>query len=651
MNPSPQRQLADPEASDWLQDRRHAFDEVVARIEEYAVFTLTRSGTILDWNSGAKRIFGYEADDMIGRPYSCFFSEDEQRAGVPDAALAMAAEQGSFNGEGWRQREGGQQFWGHITITALRSPGGGMEGFVQITRDLTQRRMTMEALRLSEERFRLLVECVQGHAIFMLDPEGHVVSWNSGARRVKGYEEAEILGRHFSIFYPPEAVSAGAPRELLALARKEGKSEQEGWRIRKDGTRFWGHIVITAIYGPDGELRGFAKITRDLSDRRQVETLREAGRRKDTFLATLAHELRNPLAPILPGVDIILRSPSDPVKVSEVALMLRRQVEQMARLIEDLVDVSRINTGKIELRKVRGPLAAVTERALEAARPAVESKQQCLSVDVSKEIHIDADPHRLAQVISNLLSNASKFTPAGGQISLTASAGEGRMLQITVKDSGAGIEPENLDSIFELFEQGGTDTTGGLGIGLTLVRSLVEMHGGEVSVRSEGTGRGSEFTVLLPVVVPAEGPSRGKDRSAMESGRKEGVLRVVVADDGKSAADIMGMFFRMEGMETRIAYDGEEAVEAAREFDPDLVFLDLGMPRLDGFDACRRIRNMYPHAVMVALTGWGSKEDRRRSADAGFDEHLVKPVGPDQLRQFVERYFAAGKRRARPVAR
>ena len=643
MKPSAPCRIAVSEASSWLQDRRHAFDDVVARIEEYAVFTLTSAGAILDWNSGAERIFGHEASDVIGRHYACFFSEEEQRAGVPDAALAIAVAEGSFDGEGWRQRQDGEPFWGHITLAALRSRGGGMEGFVQITRDLTQRRMTMEALRLSEERFRLLVECVQGHAIFMLDPEGHVVSWNSGARRVKGYEEDEIIGRHFSVFYPPEEVDAGLPRELLALAWKEGKVEEEGWRVRKDGTRFLGHIVITAVFEPGGELRGFAKFTRDLSDRRQVETLREAGRRKDSFLAMLAHELRNPLAPILPGVDIILRCATDPEKVSEVAGMLRRQVEQMARLIEDLVDVSRFNTGKIELRKVRGPLAEVTERALEAVKPAIEAKQQLLSVDIPQDLHIEADPHRLAQVISNLLSNASKFTPPGGRISLSAEVARGEMLKIVVKDDGKGIEQEEIDSIFELFEQGGAEATGGLGIGLTLVRSLAELHGGEVSVRSQGTGAGSEFTVLLPVVIPVDVPARAGGRDGK---RNEEVLRVVIADDGKSAADILGMFFRMEGMATRIAYDGDEAVAVARDFEPDVVFLDLGMPRLDGFDACRRIRSMYPHAVMVALTGWGSKEDRRRSADAGFDEHLIKPVGPEQLRQFFDRYFAAGKRRA-----
>jgi PAS domain S-box-containing protein len=632
------------ETSSWLQSRLIAFDEIVAVVEEYAIFTITPSGEILDWNQGAERIMGYRPEEAIGQSSGCFFSEVERAGGVPQGILEIAIREGTFTGEGWRCRKDGERFWGHVTITALRSPEGEIQGFLQITRDLTQRRTTMEALRQSEERFRLLVEGVRDYAIFMLDPEGHVMSWNIGARRIKGYEHDEIVGRHFSIFYPQQAKENGVPAKLLALALKEGRAEQEGWRMRKDGTRFWGHVLITPLFDHSGELRGYAKITRDLTDRRQAESLREAGRRKDAFLATLAHELRNPLAPILPGVDIILRSPGDPEKVAGVASMLKRQVDQMARLIDDLVDISRITTGKIELRKGQVPFSEVMERALEAIKPLIERQEQELVVDSgSDDLVVEADPHRLAQMLSNLLSNAAKYTPVRGHIRVTVLPDLDKVLKIAVKDDGRGIAAEFQQTIFELFDQGGNGPAEGLGIGLTLVRSLAEMHGGTVSVASAGEGQGSEFTLSLPILVAGE-TSAGRAPGASAQSNVGGALRVVIADDSRSAADIMGMFFRMEGFEAAVAYDGEEAVAQARSLCPDLVVLDLGMPKIDGFEACKRIRKLFPQAVMVALSGWGSREDRRRSSDAGFDEHLVKPVSPDDLRAFLASYFKKNRR-------
>jgi PAS domain S-box-containing protein len=633
-----------PDASSWLQSRLIAFDEIVAVVEEYAIFTMTPSGEVLDWNQGAERIMGYRPEEVIGQGSGCFFSEVERAGGVPEGILEIAMRDGSFTGEGWRCRKDGERFWGHVTVTALRSPEGEIQGFLQITRDLTQRRMTMEALRQSEERFRLLVEGVRDYAIFMLDPEGHVMSWNIGARRIKGYEQDEIVGRHFSIFYPTQALEAGVPLKLLAQALKEGRAEQEGWRMRKDGTRFWGHVLITPLFNHGGELRGYAKVTRDLTDRRQAESLREAGRRKDAFLATLAHELRNPLAPILPGVDIILRSPGEPEKVAAVAAMLKRQVDQMAHLIDDLVDISRITTGKIELRKAQVPFCEVMERALEAIKPMIERQEQEIVVHVaSDDLVVEADPHRLAQMLSNLLSNAAKYTPQRGHIGVSVALDEDERLKISVKDDGRGIPIEFQQSIFELFDQGGNGPAEGLGIGLTLVRSLAEMHGGSISVASGGEGQGSEFTLLLPIFVPGESAAGSLQAGAAQL-NVAAALRVVVADDSRSAADIMGMFFRMEGFEAAVAYDGEDAVAQAKTLCPDLVVLDLGMPKIDGFEACKRIRKLFPQAVMVALSGWGSREDRRRSSDAGFDEHLVKPISPDDMRAFLASYFKKSRR-------
>ncbi len=623
-------QLPDKDVSEWLRDRRGHFDQLVSAVEDYAIFLLSREGHILDWNRGAESLKGYAAEEAAGRHFSIFYSEEDRAADLPGEELAVATATGRFAAEGWRYRKDGSRFWASVTITAIRSESGAVEGFLKITRDLTERREAEEKLRESEERFRLLLESVRDYAIFTLDPEGHVTSWNNGARSIKQYEDGEILGKHFSIFYPPEALAIDLPSSLLARALKDGRVEDEGWRVRKDGNRFWGNVVITALYDPTGELRGFAKITRDLTDRKQVEQLRESGKRKDAFLATLAHELRNPLAPILPGVELIARNPGDTAAVAQVGEMLKRQVGQMARLIDDLLDMSRITAGKIELRKSFMPARDLAEMAIETARPLIRERGHKLEVEVSPGLRAEVDPHRLAQVISNLLTNAAKYTPPGGEIRLCLRENPAGVLEILVQDNGIGIPKALQRSIFELFDQGISGSAEGLGIGLTLVRTLVEMHGGSVTVTSAGEGLGSEFQVRIPAALQATAPPPLPPPAA-----RSGPVRVLVADDGRNAADILGLFFRSEGMEARVAYDGEEAVRAAAEFAPDFAFLDLGMPKLDGYETARRIRKMHPKAVLVALSGWGGEEDRKRSADAGFDAHILKPAKPDDLREIL----------------
>ena len=643
MSPSSQSSpLRDPENSQtWLDSRRGAFHDLVSGVREYAIYAMDLTGTILDWNLGAERIKNYTAAEIVGKNFACFFPPESME--LPASILQEAARRGSYSGEGWRLRKNGERFWAHATVTALRSDQGQVEGFMKITRDLTLRHTDMQALRQSEERFRLLVESVQDHAIFLLDPEGHITSWNAGARRIKGYEQEEIIGQHFSVFYPPQAVHSGVPSKLLQLALKAGRAEQEGWRVRKDGTRFWGKITITPLYNQEGELQGFAKITRDLSARRQVESLRAASRRKDAFLATLAHELRNPLAPILPGIDIILNSPGNQEKIAQVAGMMRRQVDQMTCLIEDLVDVSRINSGKINLRVRRVPLADVLTRALESVTPLIEKQGHEFHInDWDAALTVEVDTHRLSQIVANLLSNAAKYTPPGGRIELNISVQRGNTLKLVVADNGLGIPLDIQDSIFDLFDQGEYGSEDGLGVGLTLVRSLARMHRGDITLRSDGPGKGCEFTLLLPVVVaPPEDrvATSTAVRPAADSAARGGTSpKVLVADDGRAAADILAMFFQMEGLEVQVCYDGAEAVQAARTFTPDIVVLDLGMPRMDGFEACQRIREMHPDALIAALSGWGGKDDRRRTSQAGFDEHIVKPTAPDDLRKLIDRY-------------
>lgn len=604
-------------------------------MEDYAIFMLSLDGTILDWNLGAERLKGYKADEIIGENFSRFYSPEDIADQLPERELRKAFETGKSISEGWRYRKDGTPLWAGLTITAIRAANGDIAGFLKITRDLTERKQADDALRESEERLRLLIESVQDYAIFMLDPEGHVMSWNNGAKRIKYYTEAEILGAHFSIFYPPESLSIGLPASLLREALQKGRAEDEGWRVRKDGTRFWGNVIITALYGEKNELRGYAKITRDLTDKRQSEALREAGKRKDVFLATLAHELRNPLAPLLTAVDMLQRVPENQQMVTQLADILQTQVGQMSHLIDDLLDMARITSGKIVLQKVRVLLFSVIETAVQSVMPALTERGHELVMEgVDQPVEIDADPHRLTQIITNILSNAAKYTPPGGRIVLAIPPLEAGHVELRVRDNGIGIPRALRSSIFELFDQGASGSTDGLGIGLTIVKSLTELHGGSVSVASDGEGCGSEFVIRLPL--PASPEARAPDSADEEPPPATGSLRVLVADDGKNAADILGMFLRLEGYEVVITYDGAEAVETAASFSPDFAFLDLGMPRIDGYEAARLIRKKFPKIVLIALSGWGAEDDRRRTAAAGFDVHLVKPATPQQIRGAIQ---------------
>ena len=368
------------------------------------------------------------------------------------------------------------------------------------------------------------------------------------------------------------------------------------------------------------------------------EQLECADRSKDEFLAMLAHELRNPIAPILAGVEILLKKPEDTAVVEKIGRMMERQTSQMSRLIDDLLDVSRITMGKIELRQQEVRVAEVIDAARESVQPLIESAGHEFTLENAPgDWRIYGDPHRLAQIIANLLSNAAKYTPRRGKIHLWASREEGGKLRISVKDNGKGIRPELQERIFQMFDQGAAGPKDGLGIGLTLVRSLVRMHGGEISLVSEGDGAGSEFSIVLPGLVTGGGAEEKLEEAAPAAAPK---LRVLIADDGKPTADILNLFFKMEGMETAVAYDGAQAIDVAKTFTPDLVCLDLGMPMVDGYEAARRIREIHPDAWIVALSGWGSEADRKRTAEAGFNEHLTKPVNPSDLRALMRRRLA-----------
>jgi signal transduction histidine kinase len=372
--------------------------------------------------------------------------------------------------------------------------------------------------------------------------------------------------------------------------------------------------------------------------RRSQEVLRDADRRKDEFLAMLAHELRNPLAPIRNSLDVMKRSFGDAAVLEQCQSTMERQMRQMVRLVDDLLDVSRITRDKLELRKEQVDLASVIQSAVETSRPLINSMGHELTVSLPEEmVRLDADPVRFAQVVLNLLNNAAKYSERGGKIWLTAQHNEGEVV-IRVRDTGVGIAQDMLPRVFEMFTQADKSlnrSQGGLGIGLSLVRRLVELHGGSIEAHSEGAGKGSEFVVRLPGSTSPVAPYSPKRTEGAH--RSNGKLRVLVADDNRDAAEMLAMLLRMTGHEVHTVHDGDQAVAAANALQPKVILLDIGMPKLDGYSACRQIRSepWGKTPIMVALTGWGQEEDRRHSAEAGFDHHLVKPVELDDLQALL----------------
>jgi PAS domain S-box-containing protein len=919
-----------------LRHSEEEFAQLVAGVRDYAVFLLDREGNVLTWNSGAESIKGYEASEIIGSHFSCFYPPEAVSAGWPAHELEVAAATGGFEDEGWRIRKDGSRFWANVVITALRDQRGQTRGFLKITRDLTERKQNEERLRLSEERFRLLVEGVKDYAILMLGPAGNIATWNAGAERLYGYRGDEISGQHFSRFYPADAIQRGWPDLELRRARAEGQFEDQGWRIKKDGTQFWANVVITAMRHENGTLLGFSKVTRDLTAKKQAEeterrlieeeatrlaveevsreierqrqqlhvtlssigdavlvtdehgtvtfmnpvavkltgwetddaagrplqevfrvrnentheavdnpvsrvlqegtvvglgnhtvlvskngteipiddsgapirdeagnivgvvlvfrdvtetrrdvearlrlaaivessddaiigqtldggisswnkgaerlfgytaleiigrplsvlvpgdhpdelpvimekikrgeyiehfetervrkdgsrmqmsltispvrnaegeiigaskiarditerkraeralrrseagfrqlaeALKEEDRRKNEFLALLAHELRNPLAPLRNGLEVLRLAGNAGRSGEEARTMMERQLQQLVRLVDDLLDLSRISQGKIGLRKAPLTLRAAVVSAIESSRPLLDEKGDELIVNLPESpIYIDGDKARLAQVISNLLNNAAKYSSPRGQISLTVTGEDGEAL-INVRDKGIGIPAHLLPRVFDMFMQieGSLNRSqGGLGVGLTIVRRLVELHGGSVEARSEGEGRGSEFIIRLPTVAgPAEEPGPTANRPV---GKVAG-HRVLIADDNADAADSLAMMLRIMGNEVRTAHDGQAAVEVAADFRPDVILLDIGMPRLSGHEACGRIRALRggKDAHIVALTGWGQKNDRVRSRQAGFDGHLVKPIEPAALEKLLAELSSRPEKRS-----
>lgn len=507
-------------------------------------------------------------------------------------------------------------------------------------RDVSARRRIDDALRESEERFRVLVEAM-AQAVWEADADGRMTSYSPSWCALTGQQSGHWRDDGWLDAVHPDDREATARRWREGI---EGRApfEIEYRIVAADGTVQWSADHAAPLFGADGIVRKWVGMNIDITERRGVEeALREADRRKDEFLAILAHELRNPLAPLRTGIEIMRMGNVDPERIERVRAMMARQIDHVVALVDDLMDVSRISSGRIVLERRPVELATVVHGALEACDPIIRQKRHEVSVTLPAEaVWVDGDRHRLTQAIGNLLTNAAKYTEPHGHIFVTLERREHEAV-VCVKDTGVGIPPAMLEKVFELFAQ--VDSAidrrqGGLGIGLTIVRQLVELHGGSVEARSEGPGRGSEFIVRLPLTKTPQ-DERDKPRMAAAAVTPR---RILVVDDNADAAQAMATMLELLGHRVDVAFDGDQALRVAERVRPEVILMDLGMPNMNGYVAARRIRETGwgGDVLLVAVTGWGQQADRTASEQAGFDHHLVKPVELDAVQALVARLDA-----------
>jgi len=643
-----------------------ALQSAIFNSANFSSIATDAKGVIQIFNVGAERMLGYAAADVMNKITPADISDPEE---VIARAKALSTELGTAITPGFEAlvfkasrgiediyeltyiRRDGTRFPAVVSVTALRDDKSVIIGYLLIGTDNTARkqveaeRMLLDqAIRDQQFYTRSLIES-NIDALMTTDPRGIITDVNKQMEALTGSTRDELIGAPFKdCFTDPERAEAA-----IKLVLGEGKvTDYELTARARDGKQTVVSYNATTFHDRERKLRGVFAAARDVTERKRYEqSLQEADRRKNEFLAMLAHELRNPLAPMRNALQIMRLTASREVPrpedeaIRSASAMMDRQVGQMVRLVDDLLDVSRISRGTIELRRARTELASAVHHAVEAARAQYKSMEHTLIVTLAREpMYINADPTRLAQVLGNLLNNACKYTPKGGQMRLSAERDDHQVV-IRLKDNGIGIATEELSRIFEMFVQIDTSlerSVSGLGIGLTLVKSLVEMHQGTVHVQSAGLGQGSEFVLRLPIMVeqpqsPAPGLTVGKPTG--NAGR-----RILVVDDNQDSALSLAGLLKLTGHQTHTASDGQEAVAAALTFLPQVVLLDIGLPTMNGYDACRQIRAQPDgkRMLLIALTGWGQDEDRRKSKEAGFDAHLVKPVDHDQLMKLLAEF-------------
>jgi PAS domain S-box-containing protein len=636
------------------------FRLLVEAISDYAIFMLDPTGIVISWNPGAERFKGYSASEIIGQHFSRFYSEEDRETGLPARALATAIQDGKFAAEGWRIRKDGTRFWAYVVIDPIRSSSGELIGFAEITRDLSEHKAAEEKLRLSEEQFRLLVQGVTDYAIYMLDRDGRVTSWNVGAERIKGYQRHEIVGEHFSKFYTDEARAANEPQKALDTARREGRFEKESWRVRKDGTRFWAHVVIDAIHNDDGDVIGYAKITRDITERKEAQEKLEKAREMTVqsqkmeaigqLTGGIAHDFNNLLTAVLGSLELLRkRLPDDPKSIAllenaaqgaQRGTTLTKRMLAFARnqeLEQEIIDIPQLVRGMTDLlqRSVGAPIRIETHFPL-VLKPVL------------------ADANQLEMALLNLTVNARDAMPDGGEIVVAArqenvvtSSGSklkpGTYICISVTDSGEGMDAQTMRKAVEPFF-----TTKGLGkgtgLGLSMVHGFAEQSGGCFILHSR-KGKGTTAEIWLPIANSSTGtlsPGHPQPAPAPLVPR----LTILAVDD--DALVLMNTVAMLEdlGHTTFEAYSAKEALEILRREDSiDLVITDQAMPKMSGTQFAQAIKSEWPDMPVLLATGYA---DRVPGDEFGLPK-LAKPFLQRDLAEALVRIKAQPRKGKRVV--
>jgi PAS domain S-box-containing protein len=622
-------------SSDPIAGRDDYFRLLVESVTDYAIFLLDPEGRVRTWGAGAERIKGYPASEIIGQHFSKFYLPSDVASGHCERELAIALKEGRFEDYGWRLRKDGSQFWANVVITALRDGSGRHVGFGKVTRDLTDR------------AYRLFVEATNA-IVWTVDAEGRPNADSPSWRDFTGQTESDWRGRRsWESVHPEERqrILDEWPR-----AARERRAFEAQFRLRRrDGVYVWMQARAVPFFRPDGEVREWFGVTFDVSaskaleqeyavlldrERWAREQAEAANRTKDEFLATVSHELRNPLNAILGWAKLLMHKDL-PADVHRHLATIERNARAQARLIEDVLDISRIISGKLSLELREASVGQAVADAVESARPLAEAKGVALESNVAAGLEIRADQLRLQQIVSNLLSNAVKFTPPGGRIVVEAELVAG-WLRLTVADTGEGIDPGLLALIFEPFRQADASTTrrhAGLGLGLAIVKELAHAHGGSVRAESRGKGMGATFVVELPKR-PSHRPPLDVKSSARPLPRLEGA-RVLVVDDEPDAVEIVTELLGNAGAVVMGASSAEEVLRKLPAFQPTVLVSDIGMPGMDGYDLIRSVRALDPEhggrTPALALTAYTRREDVERSLAAGFQAHLGKPVDTEKL--------------------
>jgi len=591
------------------------FKLLVQSIIDYAIYMLDPRGYVTSWNAGAERIKGFQTDEIIGQHFSKFYTEEDRKAGMPQKVLDTARREGRFEGEGWRVRKDGSRFWASVVVDRIQNDEGELLGFAKITRDMTEKRKVHQSLLEAERRFRLLVEGVTDYSIFMLDPQGRVTNWNAGAQRIKGYEAKEIVGEHFSRFYTPEDLAADMPRKALETAREAGRYEAEGWRVRKDGSRFWASVVMDAIRDEGGELMGFAKITRDMTEKREAQIRLQESREQlfrsqkmealGQLTGGLAHDFNNLLTAILGACDLALRNLTDEERLKRMLDGIRNSAQRGAGITKQLLAFARAQQLEIKPIDLKAFLSDVTT----LLRPSVRSNIDLIT-EISDHVwNVDADPGALELALLNLAFNARDAMPEGGTLKISATNEllkgkpeglRGEYVALRVADTGEGMSAEVMERVFEPFFT--TKSYGeGTGLGLSQVFGFAKQIGGAVTVESKG-GEGSNFTIFLPA-------SKG---ALVSDGKVEGgqaLGRVLLVEDDYLVAELAAGMLNELGFEAVVTHSAKEALERlSGDHRPTLVFTDIVMPGgISGIELAQKVRERFPELPVLLTTGYSEQ--------------------------------------------